>query len=284
MKKKNKSYALGLCIVLCVIAFILLGTLWKPYDPNAMHAAEKMLAPSTVHLLGTDQFGRDVFSRLLEGTRETFLIAAVTVSIGMLIGLLIGSITGYFGGIMDEILMRLCDTITAFPSILLALVCISLMGPGKYNVIAALSILFIPSFARIVRTEFSRLRHAEFVHSARIMGVSHVRIMFVHILPNLRAVLFSSLAIGFNNAVLAEASMSFLGIGVQPPDASLGRMLAEAQAFFLSAPWYACSVGITIILMILGFSLLGDEMGAGFRLQLPRMGGEKYAPHKGLKN
>jgi peptide/nickel transport system permease protein len=157
--------------------------------------------------------------------------------------------------------MRINDVITAFPSILLALVLISLIGTGKYNIIIALGILFIPSFARMVRGEFVRQKELDYVRSAKLMGVGPLRIMFVHILPNAAPVLLSSVAIGFNNAVLAEASMSYLGLGVQPPDASLGRMLSEAQSYIFSAPWYALGVGFTIVLLILGFGLISEGLG-----------------------
>ena len=154
--------------------------------------------------------------------------------------------------------MRIMDAMLAFPSILLALVIIGVFGPGKYNVILALGIAFIPSFARIVRSEFIRCKNMDCVQSAKLAGASNFRIMFVHILPNTFTVLLSSVLIGFNNAVLAEAGMSYLGIGVMPPDASLGRMLSEAQSYIFSAPGYAIFPGLVLILMILGFSLLGD--------------------------
>jgi peptide/nickel transport system permease protein len=156
--------------------------------------------------------------------------------------------------------MRFNDTVTAFPSILLALVLISLLGPGKYNVILALGVLFIPSFARIVRGEFAKTKNLDYITNAKLMGAKDLRIMLLHILPNISATLLSSLAIGFNNAVLAEAGMSYLGIGVQPPEPSLGKMLAESQAYLFNSPWYAIFTGFVIVLMILGFSLLGDGL------------------------
>ncbi len=175
--------------------------------------------------------------------------------------MLLGAITGYFGGLLDEVLMRVNDALAAFPSILLALVFISILGGGAYNIILALGIIFIPSFARIVRGEFIRQKELDYIKSARLMGASHFRIMFVHILPNILPALCSAITVGFNNAVLAEAGMSYLGIGVQPPDASLGRMLSEAQGYLFSAPWYALCPGVIIILLILGFSLINEGMG-----------------------
>ena len=162
---------------------------------------------------------------------------------------------------LDEILMRISDTILAFPSILLALVMIAILGKGKYNIIIALGILFIPSFARIVRSEVAKQKNTDYVRNARLMGASNMRILFLHIMPNIVPVLLSSVAIGFNNAVLSEASMSYLGVGVQPPDPSLGRLLSEAQGYLFQAPWYAICTGLAIILLILGFGLLSEGMG-----------------------
>jgi peptide/nickel transport system permease protein len=259
--RKNKNFKAGLVITGFMLLLILVGAFWTPYDPNAMDGSAKMAAPSWQHLLGTDNFGRDIFSRVIQGAGATFVIAAATVAIGLVAGLVIGGLTGYYGGWVDEILMRLNDSITAFPSILLALVFIAIFGSGKYQIILSLGLLFVPSFARIVRTEVAKQKNLDYVQSARLMGAGDMRILFVHILPNTVPVLLSTVAIGFNNAVLAEASMSYLGVGVQPPDPSLGRMLNEAQSYLLSAPWYALSAGIAIILLVLGFGLLSEGLG-----------------------
>ena len=257
----NKNFTVGAVITCFMLAVILVGMFWTPYDPNAMDGAAKRLAPCLTHLLGTDNFGRDILSRVIEGAGATFLIAAATVAIGLAAGLVIGGLTGWYGGWLDECLMRLNDAVAAFPSILLALVLIALMEPGRSSVILALGVLFVPSFARIVRAEVARQKSLDYVASARLMGAGDVRILLLHILPNIVPVLLPSVAIGFNNAVLAEASMSYLGVGVQPPDASLGRMLNEAQGYLMSAPWYALSAGAAIILLILGFGLLSEGLG-----------------------
>lgn len=260
MKKRNWTLGIGACLTAVMVALILIGTVWTPYDPNAMNGAEKSLGPCLAHLFGTDNFGRDLFSRVLEGGRTSLLIAFCTVAIGAVCGAVVGSLTGYFGGVVDEVLMRVNDSIAAFPSMLLALVCVSIFGTGKYKIILTLGILFIPIFARIVRGEFAKERTRDYVENARIMGAGPFRVMFAHILPNVLPVLMSSVAIGFNNAVLAEASMSFLSMGVQPPDASLGRMLAEAQGSLFTMPWYAVTTGCFMVLLILGFSLLGQGL------------------------
>lgn len=258
MRKRNYFLIIGLILVGIVLLATLVGALFLPYESTRMNAAEKFNAPSLKHIMGTDQFGRDIFSRVAEGAGNTYFIALTTVGIGLVFGTLVGALTGYFDGWIDEVLMRINDAITAFPSILLALVIIALTGSGKYNVIIALGILFIPSFARIVRAEFIRCKNLDYVKSAKLMGAGPFRIMFVHIMPNAFPVILSSLAIGFNNAVLAEASMSYLGVGVLPPDASLGYMLSEAQGYLFTAPWYAIFPGLTIILLILGMSMVGE--------------------------
>lgn len=258
----NTNLIWGCAITGFIVLVIIVSSFWTPYDPSAQDATAKNLAPSLSHLFGTDNFGRDILSRVMEGAATTLRIAAMSVFIGAVAGTLIGGLTGYFGGAADEIIMRICDAVTAFPSILLALVVISIIGSGSNNIIIVLGILFIPSFSRVVRGEFAKQRSRDYVKNARLMGVSNLRIVFVHILPNISTVLLSSMAIGFNNAVLAEASMSFIGLGVQPTEsASLGYMLKEAQGLLRTAPWQALSAGLTIAIMVLGFSLISEGLG-----------------------
>lgn len=261
-KKYPPNFIIGVVITGIMLLLILMSFFYTPYDTTKMDSASKLAAPSLGHLMGCDNFGRDIFSRVLKGMQNTFVIAFLTVIIGTVGGIIIGAFTGYFGGLLDEVLMRIIDVVFAFPSILLALVFVSIFGTGRYNVVAALGVAFIPSFARIVRSEFIKYREMDYVKSARLAGVGRLRIIFVHILPNTFTVLMSSIMIGFNNAVLAEAGMSYLGIGVQPPDASLGSMLSESQTYLFSAPWYAIFPGLMIILLVLGFSLLADGIKA----------------------
>ena len=263
LQKKSVSFRIGLTIAAIMAVLALVGYVWTPYDPSAIVGSEKFLAPSLRHLFGTDNFGRDIFSRVMVGVGTTFFISLCTVCIGGIVGTLIGAFTGYFGGVVDEVLMRINDALTAFPSILLALVFIAMLGFGKYNVILALGVAFIPSFARVVRAEFARHRSMSYVKSARLMGASHLRIMFRHILLNTWGVLLPALIIGFNNAVLAEASMSYLGIGVAPPDVSLGYMLSESQSYMIKAPWYVLCTGLVIVLLILGVSMMGEGLRKG---------------------
>jgi len=258
----NKKLLAGTVITLVMVLIAIIGLVYTPYDPNAMDAANKLSGPTFKHLLGCDNFGRDVLSRMFVGLRMTLFVACGTVLIGIVLGTIVGALTGYYGGIVDELLMRFNDAVLAFPSILLALVFITILGSGTYQVMIALGIVFFPSYARIVRGEFLKCKNLDYVRSARLLGASDLRIMFVHILPNIVPVLLSTLVIGFNNAVLAEAGMSFLGIGVQPPNSSLGAMLSDAQSFLFAAPMYALAPGIMIAVLILGFSLVGDGLSA----------------------
>lgn len=257
---RNSWFYIGAAIAAVITLLVIIGIFWTPYAPTAMDGQAKMQAPSWAHLMGTDKFGRDIFSRVLKGAGTSFMVSFAVVVIGGLFGTLIGAFCGYFGGVADAILTRVCDTITAFPAVLLALVVISIVGGGTYNIIIVLGILFIPSFARIVRAEFAKARNASYVQSARLMGAGNMRIMFRHILPNTFSVLLPTFTIGFNNAILSEASMSFLGIGITPPGISLGLMLNDAQTYIGNAPWYALCSGFTIVLIILGFSFLSEGL------------------------
>ena len=261
MKKKMNSYLLtGLIITGAFLLLALIGQFWTPYVPTDM-AYGRFQAPTLSHPFGTDNFGRDILSRVMEGAGTTFFIALLTVSLGAVAGTAVGAVTGYFGGLLDDILMRLNDALTAFPSFLLALLIVSLIGPGKkLSVILALGLVFIPSFARVMRSAFASLRTANYVTGARLMGAGSSRILFVHLLPNTLKVFLPAFTIGFNNAVLAEASMSFLGIGVTPPDASLGYMLSEAQSMLRAAPWYAIFTGLTIVFLVFGVGLIGEGL------------------------
>lgn len=258
---KNWSLIVGVALVSVVLLFVAVGLFWTPYEPTAMSVALKNKPPSLAHPFGTDYMGRDILSRLMEGAGTTFLISIVTVAIGLVAGTVIGALTGYYGGIVDEVLMRLNDTLTSFPSILLALVFVSVIGTGKYNIIIALGIIFIPSFARVVRSEYIVQKELDYVRNAKLLGAGNLRIMFVHILPNTRPILLSAVTIGLNNAILSEAGMSYLSLGVQPPDPSLGRMLSEAQTYLLSAPWFALAPGLMIVFTVLGFSLISENIG-----------------------
>lgn len=250
-------FRMGAVITAIIVLMVVVGIFYMPYEPTAM-GPDRLCGISPAHLMGTDKMGRDVFSRVMYGSRITLLVALGTIAIGAGVGVLVGALTGYFGGIVDEVVMRVMDVLFAFPNVLLALVFVSLFGSGTFKVMWALGISFIPSFARVVRGEVIRCKHLDYVKSARLQGVGDLRVIFVHILPNVSGVLLSNLLIGFNNAVLAEAGLSFLGIGSQPPFASLGQMIAEAQEVLFSAPAAVLGPGLVVVLMVLGFSLMGE--------------------------
>jgi peptide/nickel transport system permease protein len=256
--KWNPFLTAGTIIMGITLFTVILGIFWTPYDPTQMSAADKLQGISFRHLMGTDNKGRDILSRVMYGSRITLIIASGTMLIGAGAGMILGALTGFFGGMFDEIFMRVVDAMLAFPSILLALVIVSLFKTGNTQVMLALGIAFIPSFARVVRSEVMRCRSMDYVESARIQGVSELRIIFFHIMPNVRGVLLSSILIGFNNAVLAEAGLSYLGIGSQPPYDSLGNMLSNAQQYMLSNPICVICPGLSIVWMVLGFSFLGE--------------------------
>ncbi|MBQ9412958.1 MAG: ABC transporter permease [Oscillospiraceae bacterium] len=259
MKKRMNGYLLaGLILTGILVGLTLLGIFWTPWSPTAQ-STDRFLPPSLNHLFGTDKLGRDIFSRVLRGSGTTLAVALQTIVIGGCLGTLVGAVTGYFGGIADEVLMRLNDVLTAFPSILLALLVISLLGPeNRNNLVVALGLVFIPGFARVTRTAFASLRDVNYITSARLMGASNKRILLLHMLPNTTRVLLPALTIGFNNAVLAEASMSFLRI--TPLETSLGYMLSEAQGMFSAAPWYALGTGLTIAALVFGVGLIGEGL------------------------
>ncbi len=261
MKKLNRDLVIGIIMVLLVSIPVVISVFWLPYNVNEMDYGAIFEAPSLKHIFGTDNFGRDIFCRVIEGARSTFLIAVFTVMTGAVIGGLVGALTGYYGGAVDEVLMRLNDGLASFPSILLALVVVSILDKGTMNICISRGIVVIPSFARIMRSEFLEESSRDYVSNAKLMGASDLRIIFVHILPNTMPVFWSSVLVGLNNAVLAEAGLSYLGLGVQPPDPSLGRMLAEAQVYIYGAPWYMFFTSLTMVIAILGISLISGNAG-----------------------
>ncbi len=256
--KGNYSLIFGCIITGIMLILAIVSLFWTPYSTTEMNYELKFQAPDLSHWFGTDNYGRDIFSRVMQGVGTTFLVAFITVAFGMIAGTAVGMVSGYIGGWFDEIVMRVNDVLNAFPSVLLALIFVSIVGSGITSIILALGILFIPSFARIARSEMLRLKGQPFVQSAILSGTGKGRIIFAHILPNARASILSSAAVGFNNAVIAEAGLSYLGLGVQPPTASLGRMISEAGSFLSQAPWYAIAPGVTIVVLVLGVALISD--------------------------
>lgn len=245
-------------MVMVVFLAMVIGWIHLPYDPNAIDIGNKLQFFTGSHLLGTDHLGRDILSRILVGTRISFLIGLIVVAFGLVVGTLIGSLAGYFGGIVDEIVIKLIDTQMAFPGILLALMLIAVFGTSLQNTVLALSIMSVPRFARISRSGFIKYREADFVKAARARGASHARIMMRHILPNVLPELIVTCSLGFSGAVMSEAGLSYLGLGIQPPNPSFGKMLSEAQNYIFQAPWYVLIPAVVITLLVMGFNLIGD--------------------------
>ena len=247
----------GLILAIFICGLILAGMI-LPIDYNAMDSQNRFLPPGFSHFCGTDNFGRDVFFRIMAGGRYTLLTAILVVAGSAAIGSILGMLAGSMGGIWDEITMRLMDALSSFPGILLALATVALLDTGTLAI--ALLILFIPSYTRIIRSGTLQYRSKDFVLAARIIGASRGRILIAHILPNLFPSLLSASVLGLSNAILAESTMSYLGLGIQPPTPSWGRMLAESQGFLFNAPWCALAPGLAIMLSVLAFHYMGEGL------------------------
>ncbi|HOO75098.1 MAG TPA: ABC transporter permease [Tepiditoga sp.] len=258
--KKNFNLIFGLSVIIFLFVFMFISLFHTPYSPTEMNIRERMQPPSAEHIFGTDQFGRDILSRVMEGSQTAFFVGFVAVSIGLIFGTFLGAVSGYFGGITDEIIMRIMDAMLAFPVILFALMFVSVFGVGIKNTIIAIGIMSVPSFARITRSGYIQHKQFDYVKSAKAMGAGPLRIMFLHILPNVISPIIVAASMGFSTAVLSEAGLSYLGLGVLPPSPSWGRMLNESQIYISKAPWFAIIPGIFITLTVLGFNFFGDGL------------------------
>lgn len=268
--ERNPVLVLAALLVLLQVVVSLFAGLIAPYDPVAQAVDARMAAPSADYWLGTDKFGRDVLSRIIHGYRSSLGIAFSAVFIALLIGGTLGTWAGYKGGWVDRLVMRLADVLFAFPIILLAIGVIAILGTTTVSTIIAIAVVYSPIFARLLRGPTLVLRGADYVYAARSFGASDLRIIFRHIMPNLASVILVQASLSLSTAILLEASLSFLGIGAQPPAPSLGRMLSEGRDYMFLAPWAAIFSGFAILLASLGFNLLGD----GLRDQLdPRLRG-----------
>ena len=250
----------GSLLIGVMILMTLIGVIYTPHPPSRMNIDRRLEAPSREFLMGTDNYGRDVLSRVMVGGRPALQAGTVAVALGLSIGTFWGAIAGYYRGWPEEVLMRLADGLYALPAILMALLAVALLGPGQGSILVAVSLANIPIFARLTRSLFLSLRERDYVAAARAVGGTDRRIIFLHILPNALSTLLVQASVSFAAAVLAEASLSYLGLGTQPPNASWGRMLKEAQAFAELAPWATIFPGLAIALTVLGFNRLGDSL------------------------
>jgi len=251
---------LGLLLVGGMSLAALLAPWIAPFDPNAINVDALLLTPSFAHPLGTDALGRDVFSRILFGGRVSLWVGFVAVGISTGIGLALGLIAGYFGGLIDEIIMRLVDVMLCFPSFFLILAVIAFLEPSLTNIMAVIGLTSWMGVARLVRAETLSLRGRDFVLAAKVAGAGPVRIIVRHILPNALAPVLVSATLGVAGAILVESSLSFLGLGVQPPDASWGNMLMDGKEVLEIASWLSVYPGLAILLTVLGYNLLGESL------------------------
>lgn len=231
-----------------------------PCDPNVTNLEQKLLPPTAEHWLGTDNLGRDVLSRMLHGAGISLTVGLIAVFVSLAIGMVVGAIAGYFGGITDQILMRSVDALLCFPTFFLILTAVALLGPSLINIVVVIGLVSWTGTARLVRGEFLTLRETEYVKGARVLGQNAKRIIFRHILPNAAAPIFVTAVLGIPEAILTEAGLSFLGFGVQPPQATWGNIIADSKTYILDAWWLILFPGLAILIASLSFYLAGDAL------------------------
>lgn len=258
--KRNKLAVAGLAITAGYVLVGLLAPVIAPYDPSAIDVVNQYQAPSLAHPFGTDSFGRDIFSRVIYGTRISLQVATLSISFATVVGVLLGLTAGYYGGKVDELIMRVMDVMFAFPGILLALVIIAILGPGLNKAIAALAIVYTPIMARIARGSALSVREEEYVMAAESYGESTFGIMMRDMLPNMIAAVMVQATISFAFSILAEAGLSFLGLGAQPPTPSWGILISLGQSSVERAPWVSIFPGLAIMTTVMGLNFLGDGL------------------------
>lgn len=256
----HPSFVIGAVLTLALAACALLSFVWTPWSPYEMNMQAKLLPPSAQFWMGTDAFGRDVLSQIMVGARSSIAVGVIAVSIGLCFGVALGLIAAALRGWVEEVIMRMSDFTFAFPAILSAIMMTAVFGPGMVNAIIAIGIFNIPTFARITRASANAIWSREYVMAARACGKNRFSITLQHVLPNIMGVLIVQATIQFALAILAEAALSYLGLGTQPPQPSWGRMLSDAQTLMFQAPLLAVFPGVAIALSVLGLNLLGDGL------------------------
>ena len=251
---------IGLTVIGLMIFLALTADFLTPYDPNYQDYAQLRQAPSLDHPFGTDQIGRDVYSRVIYGARISLLVGVVAVGIGMSAGVVLGLVAGLYGGWTDEIIMRVMDAIYAFPALVLALAITAALGTGIVNIMIAIGVVYMPSYARLVRGQVLSVRERDFVVAAQLLGAGPLRLMFLHIWPNVTAPIIVQASLNVSTAILTEASLSFLGLGVRPPTPSWGSSLQGGYQYLSSAPWLSIYPGLAIFIAVLAFNLFGDGL------------------------
>ncbi len=257
----SRSFVTGFVITAMIVVMALISFFWTPYDVTKLIVSDRMLPPSSTHLFGTDHFGRDVLSMIMVGSRNSIAVALVAVGIGMGIGVPLGCLAAARGGVLDELVMRFNDLVFAFPALLSAVMITAVFGPGAVNAIIAIGIFNIPVFARVARAGALAIWPREFILAARAAGKGKTRITLEHILPNIATLLLVQGTIQFALGILAEAGLSYVGLGAQPPMPSWGRMLFDAQTRMIVQPSLALFPGLAIVITVIGLNLLGDGVG-----------------------
>lgn len=258
--RRNRAATAGLLLLLALVIVAAAAPLLAPYNPIQIKLSAKLLAPSLSHLLGTDHFGRDVLSRMIWGARVSLSVGLIVVAFSMVIGIPIGLAAGYLGGRVDNLLMRITDAFLTFPPLLLGIAVVGLLGPDLQNVMLALGIVQVPVLARVVRSSTLAVRNEPYITAMRALGASTGRILLKHVLMNILSAIVVQLTIGFSTAVIAEASLSFLGLGTQPPQPSWGRDLADARRFMADAPWMFLAPTGAIVLCVMAINFIGDGL------------------------
>lgn len=256
---RNKTAVVGLIIILITIICALFSPFLSTHDPNKVNTVEAFKKPGEDgHILGTDEFGRDLYSRIVYGSRISIIVGVLATSLGAIIGIVLGLISGYKGGIIDNIIMRFMDGMFAFPFILLAIVMMTVLGSGLQNVVFAIGIANIPSYARIVRGQVLVVKEQDYCQALVALGASKFKIVFDHILPNILSSIIVYATLNIAGAIISEAALSFLGLGIQPPTPSWGNILKSGKDYLMTAPHIASFSGLAILMTVLGFNLFGD--------------------------
>ena len=257
---RHPTAVVGGIVVALVVLSAVFAPLLTPYEPDSRNIRARFAPPTAEHVLGTDNFGRDTMTRILYGARVSLRVAVLAVGIAATIGILLGAIAGYFGGLLDQVIMRVVDVFLAFPPILLALLLVAAIGSSAFSVTVALGLIYWTAYARVIRSSILALKHEDFVEANRALGARWHRVLFRHVLPNSIGPIIVVASVGMGSAVTAEAALSFLGLGVQPPTPSWGSILNTGLQFLRQTPWLATFPGAAIMLTVLGFNLLGDGL------------------------
>jgi len=257
---RHKGGTFGLVVLVLFALLAIFGRVITPYNPDVGEMASTLASPSLSHLFGTDELGRDTLSRVIDGSRIAVVVAFLSVAIALVIGVVIGVIAGYFGGAIDTILNRSQDVLFAFPTLLLAIIIVAVLGQGLFNAVLAIAIVYTPRFARIARASALGIKTSEYLDAARLAGVRTPTILFRHMLPNVMPPVIVLAALSMSTAQLAYASLSFLGLGVSPPQADWGSMLSKARDFITVAPWLVIGPIAALVLLMLAFNVLGDAI------------------------